>query len=114
MPDPQFRLMPAAKAHARWTAAACRCGAAGPNLDGAFFEGQDGRQPACLKCLEEGKVARDLAGPRAALREHLKARQRAWSAAKLDRMTDEKLAALAKTPPAPWLRDNAWPVCCED
>lgn len=106
--------MPAAKSQARWTSAACRCGAAGPNLDGAFFEGDEVRQAVCLRCLEEGKVSRDLSRPRAALRDHLKARQRAWSATKVDRIADEKMAALAKTPPVPWLRENAWPVCCED
>jgi uncharacterized protein CbrC (UPF0167 family) len=113
MADPQFRLMPATRAHARFTDAACRCGAAGPNLDGAFFEGDDVR-PVCLRCLAEGKIPRDLVAPRDALRAHLKERQRAWSAAKLDRIADEKTAELAKTPPVPWLRENAWPVCCED
>lgn len=110
----KYRYMPSPKLHARWTDARCECGAAGPNLDGAHFEGLDVRQAVCLDCLEAGKVARDLDDRREVLKAALKAKNKAWGAAKINAVADERTAELARTPPVPWLRKNEWPVCCDD
>jgi uncharacterized protein CbrC (UPF0167 family) len=112
--EPQFRYMPGARVLARWIDAPCACGAAGPNLDGAYFEGEGVLRAVCLRCLAAGKIERDLAGLRDELRARLKARNPAWGAARVTRTADERAAELARTPPVPWLGKNEWPICCDD
>ena len=114
----RFRYFPTFPEGACFDARPCAFCGATPALDGAWLdvdEDYDDPPPVCIEDLlrDRARVAipawmqQDLA-------DHVATAHPAWAEQRKAAYVAARTAALAHTPPVPWLQENEWPVCADD
>src|SRR5258708_18957204 len=118
MPTTTFKYFPDFAKEAAFDAKGCAFCSRVPALDGAWFQFDDDYDdppPVCIDDLLADKARVDI--PRRLqqrLARAVHARHADWEEQRVAAYVATHTAALAHTPPVPWIQENEWPICAED
>lgn len=112
----QYKYLGNVLKNAEYTEEKCQiCSSENNCLEGEYFDLGSDVTSVCLECLNKGIVTVDIPefiSDR--IYSHLEDKLVLKSKEVIEKMTNQLIETLGKTPPVPWIQYNDWPVCCCD